>query len=461
MSTSHMDVKDFEGFLRSTSRPGNTARNARVMRHFLAGCSVCREHLTAMGWESKRIERLLHIPGAESLEANRPMARTYNYDKAFAQADQSLNAFLATGKPEETSSINLWAEILPIPADEQKRRVSGERRFASSQFARHLIDLSHALRYTDTEEMLHLADLARLVAENCSAETLGNEERLADLRLRAWGHFGNSLRVCGKFREAEEALATAEQYRRQGTGDLLLRARLFEQIASLRIFQGHFEQAISLNEEACQIYEEIGELHLLASSMVQRAIASLYAGEPENAVRALNRAIPLIDCEEDPHLLLAACQNLVLSYIGLDRPEQALSVYTEARTLYTEFNDPIILLRAGWQEGQLLRDLGHLRAAETALLRVRNGFLERSLAYEVARVSLDLASIYVKLGMVGEVKQTVATTMPIFRALRVGREALASLLQLQQVADQEHQALELIRALNARIQPLPKRMTVK
>ena len=389
------------------------------------------------------------------------MAGAYDYDNAFAQAERAVIAFLTADKPEETPPADLWAEISSVPADEQKRRVSEEKRFASSQFARYLIDLSHSMRYMDTEAMLHLADLARLVAESCTAEDLGNKGRLADLRLRAWGHFGNSLRVCGKFRDAEEAFATAEQHLRQGTGDLFLRARLFEQIASLRIFEGHFDQAISLNEQAQQIYEEIGELHLLASSMVQEAIASIYAGEPENAIRALNRAIPLIDCEEDPHLLLAACHNLVLCYIGLDRPEQALAIYSEARPLYTDFDDPIILLRAAWQEGQLLRDLGHLQAAKTTLLRARNGFLERSHAYEVALISLDLASIYVKLGMLEEVKEVVATTMPIFRALRVGREALASLLQLQQVADQEQQALELIRILNAHIKPLAKGVTTK
>ena len=44
--------------------------------------------------------------------------------------------------------------------------------------------------------------------------------------------------------------------------------------------------------------------------------------------------------------------------------------------------------------------------------------------------------------------------IPVFHALRVKVETLAALLQLQQVADQEQQALELIRGLNARVEPL-------
>ena len=72
-------------------------------------------------------------------------------------------------------------------------------------------------------------------------------------------------------------------------------------------------------------------------------------------------------------------------------------------------------------------------------------------------MSLDLAAVYVKLGLVEEVKRTVMTTLPIFHALRVKLETLAALLQLQQVADQEQQALELIRTLKPRIESLPKK----
>jgi hypothetical protein len=60
----------------------------------------------------------------------------------------------------------------------------------------------------------------------------------------------------------------------------------------------------------------------------------------------------------------------------------------------------------------------------------------------------------VKLGLVEEVRRTVTATVPIFHALRVKLETLAALLQIQKVADQEQQALELIRALHARVQPL-------
>jgi pentatricopeptide repeat protein len=194
--------------------------------------------------------------------------------------------------------------------------------------------------------------------------------------------------------------------------------------------------------------------------LVQKAIVLLYSGDAEEAVRTLNQAIPRIDADKDPQLLLAACHNLVRCYAELGRPEHALSIYSEMRDLYRRFDDPLIRLRAAWQEALLLRDLGHLRAAETALLEIRQGFIEREILYEAAVVSLDLASVYVKLQAESELKKTVAETMPIFKALGVGREFIATLLQLQQLPQKTRQALDLLHSLSSRLEKLSSRQNL-
>jgi len=455
MFEDHPSAEDFEGFLRGTSRSVHPKRNAQVMRHLLDDCADCRGRLSAMGWSKQRFNRLLQLRPDRQPEAE--TAPAYDYSRAFAAADLAVSAFL-TPEPQvvEAPTAVLLAELESLPARDGIQRVGERGSFSTPGVVRALIENSHAQRYQDADKTLHLAHLARIAAEVCSPTDTGGEMRLADLRARAWGQYGNALRLCGKPREAEEALATARAYRQQGTGDPALRAWLLERTTSLVIFHGRFTEAIEMCEEAGQIYQELGESHLFASTLTQKAIASLYSGEAEWAIRALNQAIPLIDHEEDPHLLLAACHNLIRCYIDLDRPDQALAIYSETRVLYQQFDDPLILLRAAWQEGQLLRDLGHLRAAETSLLRARKGYQEKGLSYEVALVLLDLASVYVKLGLAEEVKRTVLMAVPIFHALRVKVETLAALLQLQQVADQEQQALELIRTLNARVESLAK-----
>jgi tetratricopeptide (TPR) repeat protein len=454
MLEKHPSAEDLEGFLRGASRSSHRGRNAQVVRHLLSDCAACRHQLQALGWSEPRLTRLLQITEGKLPETD--AAPAYDYSRSFAAADRAVSALLTPEKPMEESTVAaLLQELEGLTARERiQHAASGP--FATPGVVRALIDRSHACRFQSADEMLHFAHLARIAAEACLAEDAGGNMRLADLCTRAWGQFGNALRVCGRPRDAADALVTAESYRQNGTGDPVLRVWLLERKVALLTFQEHFAEAIEMCEEAGRVYQEIGEPHSLASTLVHKAIASLHSGEAEKAVRALNQAIPLIDHEKDPQLLLAACHNLIRCYIDLDRPDQALALYTETRDLYQEIDDPLILLRATWQEGQLLRDLGHLRAAETALLRSRKGYQERSLAYETALVSLDLAAVYVKLGQADEVKRTVTSTVPIFHALRVKLDILAALLQLQQVADQEQQALELIRTLNARVAALPK-----
>jgi tetratricopeptide (TPR) repeat protein len=430
MRTDHPTKSDMKSFLKSPVR-SDAQSTARVVRHLLADCSACNS-------------RLKQVSNADD----------YNYSQAFAAAETSLNAFLAQVPPQQVSPEEMLSELASLAPEECLKRAGKDRRFHSPLLVERLIEQSHSLRYRSPQEMLRFAELARAVAEACPVDSMGSEQQFNDLKARGWMQYANALRVCSLFPEADKAFSVASHYREAGTRDPLLRARLSEQLASLRTCQGRYQEAIELAEEAGSVYQELEESHSLASTMIQIAVASLYANDPEEAIRTLNAAIPLIDSERNPHLLLAACNNLVHSYIALDKPEQALSLYFEVRGLYKDFDDELNLLRVGWQEGQLLRDLGHLHAAEAALLEARKGFLARDLVQEVAIVSLDLAWVYVKLGWIDKLKETVTEMVPIFRALGVGREILAALLQLQHAADQEQKALELIQLLNTRLSPL-------
>ena len=436
MSADHLKVREIEQFL---AEPESSVRSNRLVRHLLSECAPCLESVRQMASNSRA---------------------SYDYGTSFAAAERSLTAFLAEGRPSAASPEELLAALDPLSEEEQTLRVKNDSRFAHPAVIQALIQASHALRFQDPARMLHLAGLALLAADACPVEAAGSELKQADLRAQARWQYGNSLRVLGRFREAEEALATSRQLLKTGTHDPRLRAQLCSQIASLRMAQRRFSEAIRLNEEAEEVYAEIGDDHEIATTLVRKAISLLYGGAAEEAIRTLNQAIPLIEPERDPHLLLAACHNLVRCYIDLGRPEHALSIYSETRDLYKRSDDPLIRLRAAWQEGLLLRDLGHLKAAETTLLEARQGFVESELLYEAALVSLDLAAVYVRLHAEKELGQTVAESMPIFKALGVEREALACRLQLQQLSHQTRQALDLLRSLSSRVEKLKPRQTL-
>ncbi len=460
MLRDHPSPSDFEGFLRNASEPGHTTRNARVLRHLLASCRVCRGRLEALGWSASRLDRLIYLPGKADGRETRERGG-YNYDQAFARTERIIEDFLAEPRPSPVRVEQLLEELKLVPREQQISLLESDDRFAVPQLVDLFIERSHSTRYDDPEAMRHWALLAQSAASRSAAEALGSETRLADLRARAWGQYGNALRVNGLLREAESAMATSRRYLAAGTGDPLLKAKILEQSASLSMFQRRFEEAVTGLTEAAELHRMLGDSHALARALVQKSLVLLYSHESDQAIVLLNQAIPMIDHESDPHLLLVACHNLMMCFIDLGQPERALSIYQESQDLYREFSDSLIRLRAGWQEGQLLQHLGHLKAAEEALLRARQGFQERGLMYEVAVVCLDLAAVYVKLKSLEDLKETVTVALPIFRGLGVDRDALAALLQLQQVASQEQQAMELIRFLSARIEPFAKHGLLK
>lgn len=426
----HPTAEDFECLLQRSPRPSNASRNAWVVRHLLAGCGECRSTLQKLKGARTLLGRLLDLPTAKDQES--PSATRYNYEWAFARAERALRSYPARG-----SYLQKLSDLTRLSEGEQIRQARANERFADPELIRVLIEHSHNARYRSPRKTLHLSLLARLAATACTAERARGAGALADMQAEAWSAFANAQRICGHLFEAEESFSKAFEYHASGTGSPRVRAVLLSQLCALRISQRQLEDALDLSAETERISREIGDLGLQAGALLQEGTALLYGGEAARAIDVFRRAIQVTDREEDPHLCLAAHHNLVRCYIDLDQPEEALSLFYEARDLYQSCSDPLILLRATWQEGQLLREVGHLRNAEAALLRVREGFEEQGLAYESAVVCLDLGEVYWKLGQVDELRRALTQAVPIFRSLKVEREVLASLLRLQQAAELE------------------------
>ena len=448
MSTAHPSREEIAGFLAPGSRSGGRAAAGRVVRHLLRQCPECRVTLCSLTGPTKRSGRDLNSQGSGRVDS-RP--RQSEYDTAFARAEQAIGALLAPVPSVAAQPEELLAELEELPEEAQLSRVAADQELQTCQFVEHLLLMGNAVRYQDPAKTLHYTSLARIAVESAREASIGNALRLADLRSQALAHQANAFRINGRARAAEEALRFAEMYRLQGSGDPMLHACILERSASLRIAQRRFVEAIEKAEEAANIYRELEKPSLLASTMVQRAIASLYGGKPYAATSLLNTAIPLIDMEDNPHLLFSALHNLVRCYIDLGCPDKALKLFGETRDIYGEFLDPILVLRAGWHEGQILRDLGRLDEAETVFLRVRDGFLDRDLPHDAALVSLDLAEAYVRLKDFAALKETIAAAVPVFQAIGAEREILASWLQVQEVAHEETLALEVVRNLSQRL----------
>src|SRR4051812_35242554 len=146
---SHPTTEDLEGFLRAASQPGHAERNARVLRHLLASCQLCRDRLQAMGWSSSRLERLVYLAGGrrEEEEAQAWSAKKgYDYDRAFARTEQVVEEFLATAPPPSLPVERLLEELDHSTREAQLARAEGDERFAIPQLVPPLLERSHVIR---------------------------------------------------------------------------------------------------------------------------------------------------------------------------------------------------------------------------------------------------------------------------------------------------------------------------
>lgn len=163
---------------------------------------------------------------------------------------------LGAAVAERAHAPVLYAELMALPSRARRRAAAAQPRFFTLGFVAHLLTESSHLE--DPTDLAEHARLALEVAEHLPADRYP-EALVWDFRGRACVVLARARRQVGNLSGAAAALAVAQAFLEEGTGDPLEEARLLEELAALREAQGRRLDARRLQRQARRLYLAVGE----------------------------------------------------------------------------------------------------------------------------------------------------------------------------------------------------------
>lgn len=286
------------------------------------------------------------------------------------------------------AAVAEWAELQRLPGRRSRRdRVRLTKACHTIAFFNLL--LGELKETSPWDEAEFLAGLALLCIEAMSQRRLIAQAADHDLKAQLWTAVANKRRLAAEWERTHQALANAERYLKQGTGDPLLEAGLLSITASTLAEEGHEVQALDALERCKAIYRSRSEWALLARTLVKEANV-LVEAEPAGGLAALDHAAPLIPAD-DSYLRLLAELLRVKCLINLQKPNEALQVYRRCSRLLSTNPRIRLQIRVRFTAAQLLDALGHNLAAE----RLFDVVIERDVEHELYKDAfLDLLYVY-------------------------------------------------------------------
>jgi tetratricopeptide (TPR) repeat protein len=421
-----------------------------ALAEHLAGCSHCRERLQAFlaprkGPLAERLARVLpwRCDGEDG-----------EYDQILQNVERRVVGHAAAMDRERTEALGRLAELLEQPAERREMLLRNHPGFRTWGLLERLLDQVRERTFEDPAAAEELGKLALLLAGALDSGHYG-EERLEDMRARAWSLLGNARRVRSDLRGAGEAFRRARAHLRRGTGDPLERVQWLDFRASLLRDQRRFEEAERLLLRALRIYRDFRETHRAGAVLVKLSTLHEHAGTPERAIPLLHEALTLIDGGQEPRLLLSAWHNLITNLVEAGRYMEAQGFLIEARPFYARFTEGWVRHRRRWIEGRIARGLRQAREAEAHLQAARDGFVADGIAYDAALASLDLAVLYAEQGRAADLEDLARETLAVFSSLEIQREALAAFSFLQQAASARRATLGVVTSVARWLKRLP------
>jgi tetratricopeptide (TPR) repeat protein len=393
------ELRDFaEGGL-----PKEQARN--VVAHFLHGCGACRAEAAAL----LNLVRIRRGPREET------PGQLQVYDQAFDRAFEILRSArpLVSPAAEETTTpawLNALAGVAP--------GLDGPELVAA------LLARAWSLRHDKPHEMVRISRLAVLTAGSLSAETWG-EPQVADLQCAAWACLGNALRITGDVGQAQEALDHAAALFEAGSGDSLLKARLYDFQASLESARGRHDRALIALDVVVDIQRDRGDVHLEGRALISKGLQAGYAGRPRQALRLTREGLALVDEERDPDLVLNAFHNLLWFQVESGRPREAQRFLESNRERLSSSEAQRLDLL--WLEGRIAAALNRTGYAQSLLSTAYQSFAAAGHAHQAANVTIDLAALALRQGEPAKARAFIRSAEDAFRDLDAPKSTLVAL----------------------------------
>ena len=297
----HVTAGDVGRFLQGTF---TQAEVKEALRHLLEGCEACEERL-------RPLLLLMKSPDAVP-EEEAPVSEGREYDEPIARALAAAMSRKPEGRRADPQRVARGLEVLRKNSNNVMVFTEEEAaEFWGRPFVEILIQLSFEERYRNPLEMRRLAILAQVAADNLSYQADYDPLVGADYQARAWAELGNAYRVNDELRLAEAAFATAASRLEQGTGNLLVLARVADLRAALHNTQRQLPDACELSEAVSQLYLKVGDDHLAGRALVKKGIYMNYEGDPQGALGALREGFMLLAPERDPQLLTSTTESIL------------------------------------------------------------------------------------------------------------------------------------------------------
>lgn len=299
-----------------------------------------------------------------------------------------------------------------------------------------LLELSFAERYRNPGKMLDLAQKAADIAKHAERRAHGFTH-VEDLRARALAELANACRVNLLFEKARDTFDKAWAAWRSGSRDQRIEARLCDLEASYASSRRVLPVAFHWLGLARELYQTLGETHLVGRNLISQGINTHYDGREAEAVVLLREGLASIDRARDPQLFSQGQVNLLHALTDNGEYQAAAKFLLESSLRQELAGDVANTARLGWIEGKILAGLGRHRRAIREMERARDTFLERQEVYDAALLGLELARVWLGLGEWAKVQALARESRDVLVRLGIPTAATTAVVILEAACEQQ------------------------